>query len=234
MRIDLITLFPQACRTVLDTSILMRAQQSGAVEMHVWDLRQWAQDKHRKVDDRPFGGGPGMVLMCDPVFAAVEDIAAQDARAPHKILMTPQGATLNQAKTRALSQKDRLLLIAGHYEGFDERIRLGLDVEEISIGDYILTGGELPALAVIDAVVRLIPGVLGKDESAREESFSADLLEYPHYTRPRAFRGMEVPEILLSGNHEKIREWRAEEALKRTKLKRSDLLRNAEERSCQR
>lgn len=233
MRIDLITLFPEMCRAVLDTSILKRAQESGVVEVHVWDLRRWGLDKRGTVDDRPFGGGPGMVIMCEPVFAAVESVAAEDPRVAHRILLTPQGTTFDQVRARELAGKDRLILVAGHYEGFDERIRSALDCDQISVGDYVLTGGELPALVVIDAVVRLLPGALGKEESAVEESFSAGLLEYPHYTRPRSFRGMDVPEVLLSGDHGKIERWRHEQSLERTRIRRSDLLKKTEERSCQ-
>jgi len=233
VRIDLITLFPEMCRAVLDTSILKRAQESGVVEVHVWDLRRWGLDKRGTVDDRPFGGGPGMVIMCEPVFAAVESVAAEDPRVAHRILLTPQGTTFDQVRARELAGKDRLILVAGHYEGFDERIRSALDCDQISVGDYVLTGGELPALVVIDAVVRLLPGALGKEESAVEESFSAGLLEYPHYTRPRSFRGMDVPEVLLSGDHGKIERWRHEQSLERTRIRRSDLLKKTEERSCQ-
>jgi len=203
------------------------------VEVHVWDLRRWGLDKRGTVDDRPFGGGPGMVIMCEPVFAAVESVAAEDPRVAHRILLTPQGTTFDQVRARELASKDRLILVAGHYEGFDERIRSALDCDQISVGDYVLTGGELPALVVIDAVVRLLPGALGKEESAVEESFSAGLLEYPHYTRPRSFRGMDVPEVLLSGDHGKIERWRHEQSLERTRIRRSDLLKKTEERSCQ-
>jgi len=229
VRIDLITLFPEMCRVVLGTSILKRAAEAGVVEYNVRDLRQWASDKRGTVDDRPFGGGPGMVIMCEPVFKAVEALEAEDERKAHRIILSPQGKPFNQGKARELAKMERLLLIAGHYEGFDERIREGLDPEEISIGDFVLTGGELAGLAIIDAVVRLLPGALGKDESTHEESFSGNLLEYPHYTRPRLFRDMETPEVLLSGNHEKIRQWRKEMSRRRTMEKRKDLIDNAEE-----
>jgi len=231
VRIDLVTLFPDMCRVILGTSILKRAAEAGVVEYHVWDLRNWAVDERGSVDDRPFGGGPGMVIMCEPVFNAVESIEAEDATPSHRILLSPQGERFDQAKARELAAKERLLLVAGHYEGFDERIRRGLGCEEISLGDFILTGGELAACAIIDAVVRLLPGALGKDESALEESFSRSLLDYPHYTRPRVFRDMAVPEVLLSGNHEKINRWRARMALQKTIEKRKDLLDNAEENS---
>jgi len=231
VRIDLVTLFPDMCRVILGTSILKRAAEAGVVEYHVWDLRNWAVDERGSVDDRPFGGGPGMVIMCEPVFNAVESIEAEDATPSHRILLSPQGERFDQAKARELAAKERLLLVAGHYEGFDERIRRGLGCEEISLGDFILTGGELAACAIIDAVVRLLPGALGKDESALEESFSRSLLDYPHYTRPRVFRDMAVPEVLLSGNHEKINRWRARMALRKTIEKRKDLLDNAEENS---
>jgi len=231
VRIDLLTLFPEMCRAALDTSILKRAREAGFVEYHLWNLRDWASDKRGTVDDRPYGGGPGMVIMCEPVFKAVEAVSTQAEDRPHCLLLTPQGATFTQSKARELARQRRLLLIAGHYEGFDERIRQGLDCEETSIGDYVLTGGELAALVVIDAVVRLVPGVLGADESTEEESFSANTLEYPHYTRPRVFRDMEVPEVLVSGDHEKVRQWRRQQARQRTLERRKDLLGNTEDAS---
>jgi tRNA (guanine37-N1)-methyltransferase len=220
MEIDVLTLFPEMFAGVLGESILKIAQEKGLVSIRVVNIRDFTSDKHHVVDDRPFGGGPGMVMKPEPVFAAVEGVEAQSATPATRVLLTPQGETLTQGLARELLTRPRLLLICGRYEGFDERIRLGLRPREISIGDYVLTGGEVPAMVVIDAVVRLIPGVLGKEESTVEESFSNGLLEYPHYTRPREFRGMEVPEVLLSGDHEAIRKWRREQAEKRTQERR--------------
>lgn len=233
MRVDLITLFPEACEPFFRSSILGRAQQADRVKIHCHDLRAFATDKHKKVDDRPFGGGPGMVLMCEPVFAAVESIERIDKKPATRILLSPQGERLTQEVAEELAGEERLLILAGHYEGFDERIREGLQPREISIGDFVLSGGEAAAMVLIDTVVRLLPSVLGDEESIDEESFSLSLevndkkvrcLEYPHYTRPREFRGMEVPEILMSGDHGRIRSWRHEQALTRTQMKRPDLL----------
>lgn len=224
MRIDVLTLFPQAFESPLGCSILKRAQDNGLVEVVLTDIRDFAEDSYRKVDDKPYGGGPGMVMMPGPVFACFEHV--QNLR-PHKgrvILMTPQGQKFSQAKAQEFSCEDRLILIAGRYEGFDERIREGLGTEQISIGDYVLSGGELPAMVIIDAVVRLLAGALGDEDSAKDESFSEGLLEYPHYTRPEIFRGMKVPEILLSGDHGKIAEWRRRQSLERTRQWRPDLL----------
>jgi len=208
----------------LNYSIIGRARQEKIVEIICTDIRSFTKDKHRKVDDKPFGGGPGMVLSAQPVFDAVEAVEKQDERRAMRILLTPQGQKLNHQLVRQLSQKERLLIIAGHYEGFDERIRTGLKPMEISIGDYVLSGGESAAAVLVDAIVRLLPGVLGDEESTEDESFSHNLLEYPQYTRPRNFRGMKVPEILLSGNHAEIENWRKEQALKRTRQRRPDLL----------
>ena len=233
MRVDLISLFPEACEPFFRSSILGRAQAAGLCEINCHDLRDYATDKHKRVDDRPFGGGPGMVLMCEPVFAAVEAIEGFDDRAATRVLLSPQGKRLTQPLVETLANLPRLLLLAGHYEGFDERIRTGLSPLEISLGDFVLSGGEPAAMALVDSVVRLIPGVLGDDESATEESFSLRLdehhasicgLEYPHYTRPREFRGMTVPEILMSGDHGRIRSWRHEQACLRTQQRRPDLL----------
>lgn len=237
MRIDVLTLFPEACEPFFSTSIPGRAQAAGHVTIRCWNIRDFARDPHRKVDDRPFGGGPGMVMMCQPIFDAVEAIGGEVNNAA-LLLLTPQGERLTQGMVAEFATRDRLLLIAGHYEGFDERIRLGLSPREVSVGDFVLTGGEAAAMVVVDAVVRLIPGVLGDENSTIEESFamadSADravetsdtptaLLEYPQFTRPREFRGMEVPPVLISGDHEKIRSWRAEQALHRTRTRRPDL-----------
>jgi tRNA (guanine37-N1)-methyltransferase len=189
------------------------------------NLRDFAGDKRGTVDDKPFGGGPGMVLLCEPVFRAVEHVRGLDVRRPCVVLLTPQGERLAQGRAQDLAGRERLILVCGHYEGFDERIRTLADLE-LSIGDYVLTGGELPALVVIDAVTRLLPGALGAEEGAREESFAEGLLEYPQYTRPREFRGMAVPEVLLSGDHAAIARWRAEQARERTRQRRKDLLKD--------
>jgi tRNA (guanine37-N1)-methyltransferase len=208
----------------LGLSIVKRAQDKGLVNIVLTNIRDFATDNYRKVDDKPYGGGPGMVMMPAPVFACFEHVEKLSPEKPRVILLTPQGQKFTQAKALELSREKRLLLIAGHYEGFDERIRTGLGAEQISIGDYVLSGGELAALAVIDAVIRLLPGALGDDESSKDESFTNGLLEYPQYTRPEVFRDMKVPEILLSGDHAKIAKWRKEQSLERTKSWRPDLL----------
>jgi len=222
MRIDILTLFPELFEPVLATSIVGRAIAAGVVEVVVTNIRQFTRDRYRKVDDAPFGGGPGMVMMCQPVFDAVEHVQAQADQPGKVILLSPQGRPMDQQLVRQLAGEDRLILLAGRYEGFDERIRTLADIE-VSLGDFVLSGGEIAAMALVDAVVRLAPGVLGKDESAHEESFNAGLLEYPHYTRPREFRGMDVPEILLGGDHGKIDRWRLAQAKLRTKQRRPDL-----------
>ena len=226
MRIDVLTLFPAMIRSLCGESILARAQAAGKVEIVATDIRDYSSDSHRKVDDRPFGGGPGMVLMCQPIFDAVEAVEAIDPRPATRILLSPQGERFTQKTAEQLATEPRVLLIAGHYEGFDDRIRDGLRPREISIGDYVLTGGELPALVLIDALVRLIPGVLGAEDAHDFESFSSGLLEYPQYTRPREFRGMEVPEELLDGHHANIEAWRLKQAEQRTRQRRADLLGN--------
>ena len=205
----------------LDESIVKRAREAGLLELTLHNLRDYAHDRHRTVDDRPFGGGPGMLLKPEPLFEAVEKLARETTRV---ILLSPAGRTFNQAIARELAQLDDLLLISGHYEGFDERVREQLADDELSIGDYVLTNGALPAMVIVDAVTRLLPGALGDDTSSHEESFSHGLLEYPQYTRPAEFRGMKVPEVLLSGNHAEIAKWRAEQANARTKERRPDLL----------
>jgi tRNA (guanine37-N1)-methyltransferase len=230
LRIDVLTLFPEMFAPVLGTSIHKRAAEKGLVSYHLTQLRDFAEDAHRSVDDRPFGGGPGMVLMCPVVFAAVEQVERLDPAPATRVLLTPGGERFNQDVARELAALPRLLLIAGHYEGFDERISLGLKPRELSIGDYILSGGELAAMVVIDAVVRLLPGVLGDEESAASESFSGGgplqgLLEHAQYTRPRQFRGMEVPPVLLSGDHAQIAKWRLEQSRRRTQERRPDLWR---------
>ena len=223
LRIDILTLFPEMFEPVLGTSIPKRAAEKGLVEYKYTNIRDFAVDAHKSVDDKPFGGGPGMVMMCQTVFDAVESTEKQDPREATRILLTPQGKPFNQAMAEDFASRDRLLLIAGHYEGFDERISQGLKPIEVSIGDYVLSGGELAAMVVIDAVVRLLPGALGAEDGAADETFADGLIEYPQYTRPREFRGMGVPDILLSGNHAAIAKWRQEQRESRTKDRRPDL-----------
>lgn len=225
MRIDVLTLFPEALEPYFSASIIGRAQAAGVVTIRCTDIRAFAPGRHKKVDDRPFGGGPGMVMMCPPVFDAVEHVEREDLTPATRVLLTPQGELFNQEIARQLAQESRLLLICGHYEGFDERIRLGLQPRELSIGDYVVSGGEPGAMVVVDAVVRLLPGALGDEESTENESFSDGLLEYPQYTRPREYRGLPVPEIVLSGDHARIERWRKVQALRRTRERRPDLYR---------
>ncbi|MCK4343412.1 MAG: tRNA (guanosine(37)-N1)-methyltransferase TrmD [Phycisphaerae bacterium] len=224
MRIDVITLFSEALQPYLAASILGRAQSAGIVEIHTHQLRDYATDSHNTVDDRPFGGGPGMILKCQPVFDAVSAIEARDTRSALRILLTPQGRPFNQNHARRLAESDRLLLICGHYEGFDERIVELLQPEEISLGDFVMTGGEPAALAIIDAVVRLLPGALGNEQAADDESFQDNRLEYPQYTRPRCFGNLSVPDVLLSGNHGEIEAWRRAQSEERTRRRRPDLI----------
>jgi len=224
MRIDVLTLFPEMFESPLAHSIIKRARQSGLVQIVLTNIRDFAKDDYRKVDDKPYGGGPGMVMMPAPVFDCFEHVRNLTPQQPRTILLTPQGQKLNQQRALELSAEKRLILIAGRYEGFDERIRIALGAEQISVGDYVLTGGELPAMIIIDAVVRLLPGALGDQQSSKDESFTQALLEYPQYTRPEVFRQMKVPDILLSGNHEEIEKWRRQQALRRTKDHRPDLL----------
>jgi tRNA (guanine37-N1)-methyltransferase len=224
MRIDILTLFPEMFHNVIENSILRIAQEKKLVNFHLHNIRDFSNDKHKCVDDKPYGGGAGMVMKPEPVFNAVETVEAEEDLASKKILLTPQGKTFDQNIAEDLSKEARLMIICGHYEGFDERIRSGINVLEISIGDYVLTGGEIPAMAVIDAVVRLVPDVLGGNGSLQDESFTNRTLEYPQYTRPAEFRGMKVPEILRSGNHKKVEEWRMKESITRTQEKRPDLL----------
>jgi len=224
MKVEIITLFPGMFKGVFDESIAKIAQKRGIVEIGLQNLRDFSDDPHRKVDDRPFGGGPGMVLRPEPVFKAVEEVEGRySGKKVKKILLTPQGAPFTQERAFQLSREEVILLLSGHYEGFDERIRMGLDFEEISIGDYVLSGGEIPAMVLVDAIVRLIPGVLGDSASVMHDSFSLKRLKFPQYTRPRSFRGMEVPEVLLSGNHEEILRWREKESKERTLKWRKDL-----------
>ncbi len=208
----------------LDCSILKRARDNGLIDVVLTNIRDFAADNYKRVDDKPYGGGPGMVMMPGPVFDCCEYVEKLSAEKGRVVLLTPQGQKFNQAKAVELSKEGRLILIAGRYEGFDERIRIGLGAEQISIGDFVLTGGELAAMVIIDAVVRLLAGVLGDEDSAKDDSFSKGLLEYPQYTRPPGFRDMKVPEILLSGDHGKIAEWRRRQAMERTKKCRPDLL----------
>ena len=221
MKIDVLTLFPAMFAGPLDESIIKRARQAGVLDLQIHNLRDYAHDRHKTVDDRPFGGGPGMLLKPEPIFEAVEHLATENTRV---LLLSPAGRVFNQAIARELAQRDHLLIITGHYEGFDERVRQELADDELSIGDFVLTNGALPAMIVIDAVTRLLPGALGDDESTTEESFNHGLLEYPQYTRPAEFRGLKVPEVLLSGNHAEIARWRAEQSRQRTSQRRPDLL----------
>ena len=225
MKVDVITLFPAMFAGPLDESIISRARESGRLELAIHDLREWTHDRHRTVDDEPYGGGPGMVLKPEPIFEAIEALATD---ASCVIMLTPQGDRFSQPKARELAGQEHLLLLCGSYEGFDERIRSRVH-HEISIGDYVLTNGALPAMVVIDAVTRLLPGVLGDDASSVEESFSGEMLEYPQYTRPSDFRGMKVPEVLLSGNHAEIEKWRRTEADQRTRARRPDMLKDNKE-----
>ena len=220
MKIDVLTLFPEMFVGPLDVSMVARARKSGLLDLQIRNLRDWTHDRHKTVDDRPFGGGPGMVLKPEPIFEAVEALAGEKTRV---LMMAPTGRPFTQAIARELAAQEHLLFLCGSYEGFDERIRT-LTHDELSIGDYVLTNGGLPTMVVIDAVTRLLPGVLGDDESASDESFSHGLLEYPHYTRPAEFRGMKVPDVLMSGNHAEIEKWRREQARLRTKERRPDLL----------
>ncbi len=231
MRIDILSIFPELFEPFLSTSIPGRAREAGAASYRNVDIRSYTQDRHQKVDDRPFGGGPGMVMMCQPLYDAVSDIESEDpGSTAARILMTPQGRLLDQPLVEELAARPRLLIIAGRYEGIDERVIEKLEPMEISVGDYVTSGGELPAMLLIDAVVRLLPGVLGHDESAAQDSFSPTgphgerLLDCPHYTRPRDWMGMQVPEVLISGDHGKVDAWRHEQRLKRTKERRPDLL----------
>ena len=223
LRIDILTLFPEMFAPVLGTSIPKRAAEKGLVEYHLTNIRDFATDAHLSVDDRPFGGGPGMVMMCQSMFDAVEAVEQQDPRPATRLLMTPQGRKFDQKMAEQFAACKRLMLIAGHYEGFDERIIEGLKPIEVSIGDYVLSGGEIPAMVIVDSVVRLLPGALGAHDGAADESFADGLIEHPQYTRPREFRGMSVPEVLLGGNHKAIADWRLEQRKIRTQQRRPDL-----------
>lgn len=226
MRFDVLTLFPEMFPGYLGQSLLNKAIERELVEVHLHNIRDWTIDKHNSVDDRPFGGGPGMVMMAPPVVECAEAVVAMDERPVHTILTTPQGRTLTQRVAEELSEYPRIMLLCGRYEGFDQRVCDILQPDEISVGDFVLNGGEVAAMLMIDTLVRLVPGVLGDERSSQEDSFSRAnrMLEFPQYTRPREYRGHAVPEVLLSGDHGKIAAWRQQETLKRTKSRRSDLL----------
>jgi len=228
MRIDIITLFPEMCEAVMSESIIGRARKSGAIEINCHQLRDFAFDKHRRVDDAPYGGGMGMLMMAEPIALCFENICRQTEKRPHFVYMSPQGQTLDQTKVRQLAEYDNICLLCGHYEGVDERLIEEFIDEEISIGDYVLTGGELPALVLADALARMAPGVLSDDECFELESHYNGLLEYPQYTRPSVWRGKEVPDVLLSGHHKNVEIFRREQSLLRTAKKRPDLIEKAE------
>ena len=223
MQIDILTLFPKMFDGVLSESMLKRAQKKGLLDVRIHNIRDWTSDRHRTADDCPYGGGPGMVMKVEPIYYALEAIVGENRKKIKIILLTPQGKKLDQALAKRLSRYERLVLICGHYEGVDERVKR-LVTDEISIGDYILTCGEIPAMVIVDSVARLIPGVVGDPDSITRESFEGGILEYPQYTKPRAFKGMRVPEVLLSGDHGAIDAWRTSQAHKRTKSRRPDLL----------
>src|SRR5256714_4675985 len=228
MKIDIVTLFPEICRAPLNESMMKRAQEKGIVELHIHNLRDWTTDKHHVVDDVPFGGGQGMVMKPEPIFAALEDLKQRSASSVRRVskivLMSPAGRRLDQELAAELSQESHLVVLCGHYEGVDHRVIEHLIDLEISIGDYVLTNGAIAAVVLVDAIVRLLPGALGHEQSAAEDSFSGGLLEAPQYTRPAEFCGWQVPEVLLSGNHAEIAKWRREQSLNRTKKNRPDLL----------
>lgn len=230
MRFDVLTLFPGLFSGYLEQSLLKKAIDAGLVDVRLWNFRDWATDRHKSVDDTPYGGGPGMLLRCEPIYDCVSAVQAEGEAPGQLIMLTPQGRRFDQTLVEELSQQQRLVLMCGRYEGFDDRISQGLRPLEVSMGDFICNGGEVPAMLMIDAVIRLIPGVLGDEASARHDSFSCSgRLEYPQYTRPRVYEGMEVPEVLLSGNHQAIAAWREEQSLMRTKERRQDLLNNTVE-----
>lgn len=226
MLFDIITIFPEMFPGIIQQSIIKRAQEKGLVSIRIHDLRDFTEDRHRKVDDSPYGGGPGMVFKAEPLCRAIRAVM-QESSLVKRVYLSPEGTLFCHHMAKELAQESHLVLVCGHYEGIDQRVRDTLIDEEISIGDYVLSGGELPALVVLDAVVRLIPGVLGSEESLQVESFSDNLLDYPQYTRPRIFEGREVPDVLLSGHHERIRKWRRRQSLLRTAQRRPDLFRKA-------
>ena len=228
MRIDILTLFPDMCNTVMSESVIGRARQSGKVEINCIDIRDYTLDKHRRVDDKPYGGGMGMIMAPQPIYDCFQSLCNEIGAKPHLIYLTPQGKTLTQDRVKELARLDNIALLCGHYEGIDERVIEALEPEEISVGDYVLTGGELPALIVADAVSRMLPGVLSDDECFEEESHFNSLLEYPQYTHPSEWQGREVPEVLLSGHHANVDKWRRQQSLKRTYERRPDMLENAQ------
>ncbi|MCR5207699.1 MAG: tRNA (guanosine(37)-N1)-methyltransferase TrmD [Eubacterium sp.] len=228
MRIDIMTLFPEMCNSVLGESIIGRARETGKVEINTVDIRDYTEDKHRRVDDKPYGGGMGMVMQAEPVYACYKALCEKTGTAPHLIYMTPQGKTLTQERVKELSGLDNIAILCGHYEGIDERVIEELHPEEISVGDYVLTGGELPALILADSISRMLPGVLSGEKCYTEESHYNSLLEYPQYTHPSEWHGRAVPEVLLSGHHANIDAWRREQSLKRTSERRPDMLEKAE------
>ncbi|HBF1297748.1 TPA: tRNA (guanosine(37)-N1)-methyltransferase TrmD [Clostridioides difficile] len=231
MRFHIMTLFPEIFNSYMDESIMKRAVEKGIIEVHIYNIRDFSNNKHKKVDDYPFGGGAGMVMTPQPIYDTYKHIiTTHNINNPSVIYLTPKGKVYNQSMTKQMSLKEDIILLCGHYEGIDERIIDLIVTDEISIGDYVLTGGELPALIMIDSISRLIPGVLNQEESFEEESFKDNLLEYPHYTRPRDFEGLKVPEVLLSGNHKKIDEWRREESIRITKERRFDLYKKSNEK----
>jgi tRNA (guanine37-N1)-methyltransferase len=225
MKIHIITAFPDLLKGPLDESIIKRSREKQLVEIHIHDLREFSTDKHHRIDDYPYGGGPGMILKPEPIFSCIESVLERfQIQTPHLIFLTPQGQRFTQSKAIELSHLDHLIFLCGHYKGIDERVREFWQMDEISIGDYVLTGGELPALVIIDSVIRLIPGVISDLESAKSDSFYDNILDCPYYTRPEVFRGMAVPEVLLSGHHAEIEKWRNDQALKRTITIRPDLI----------
>ncbi|HCQ5612618.1 TPA: tRNA (guanosine(37)-N1)-methyltransferase TrmD [Clostridioides difficile] len=231
MRFHIMTLFPEIFNSYMDESIMKRAVEKGIIEVHIYNIRDFSNNKHKKVDDYPFGGGAGMVMTPQPIYDTYKHIiTTHNINNPSVIYLTPKGKVYNQSMAKQMYLKEDIILLCGHYEGIDERIIDLIVTDEISIGDYVLTGGELPALIMIDSISRLIPGVLNQEESFEEESFKDNLLEYPHYTRPRDFEGLKVPEVLLSGNHKKIDEWRREESIRITKERRFDLYKKSNEK----
>lgn len=228
MRIDILTLFPDMCNAVLNESIIGRARKAGKVEINCIDIRDYTLDKHRRVDDKPYGGGMGMVMAPQPIYDCFQSLCNESGDKPHLIYLTPQGKTLTQERVKELSRLEHIALLCGHYEGIDERVIEELQPEEISVGDYVLTGGELPALILADSVSRMLPGVLSDDECFEEESHFNSLLEYPQYTHPSEWNGREVPEVLLSGHHVNVEKWRREKSLERTLKRRPDMLEKAE------
>lgn len=228
MKISILTLFPEMCNAYLSESIIGRARSAGKVQIECVDIRDYTKDKHRRVDDTPYGGGMGMIMQVDPVYDCFQVICEKDGTVPHLIYLTPQGKTLTQKRVVELSRLDNIALLCGHYEGIDERVIEELQPEEISVGDYVLTGGELPALILADSVSRMLPGVLSNDECFEEESHFNSLLEYPQYTRPYEWRGRKVPDVLLTGHHANVDKWRREQSLKRTAERRPDMLEKAD------